>query len=657
MPVMSLPSVLKRSCLPLLGAGLLFACSSEDSGSSESGGAAAVDVGGTTSAGGTTESGGTAGSTGGLGESTGGTGVGGVETGAGGSTTGSGGSTTGAGGNTTGAGGNTTGSGGNTTGSGGSTTGSGGNTPGSGGSTTGSGGSESGGAATGGSTGGSVVTTDLPPAENYTEEVNGVSFDMVYVPGGTFTLGCESGSCPQYAEPVSGVTVSSYLIGKNEVTTELWNAVMGDNASSFGGNSMTSITWYDAQEFACQLSQMTGLNYRMMTEAEFEYAAKNHLSSLEDVGSGEEWAYNSWETSHSGGTDPVGPNSGEHTQKTRRDAQGTSDNITGRLIRSIDGVGPALRLVVSAEADFPPDMVPVCDLHAPEVGDEPVNSYRDPRWVTGSDAHWTTGSIAIGSFDLRVWEDGTAKMGNTEGQWFTSNNIAFVFVPSSGSSTKYGYIFLDETQGSVISDGGFMSGGYVGRIEKAAAESVDKPTIPGLQSGAELAAAAGGDFKMVDMENIPESAKEQDPRLIDGPGQGWFQDNTQAGGVHHYRKDVDADEFRFTVNQGQMVMLANGEWFTVNNTFLRITHSSGYTTDYLYAIDSNGYFYHNSYQAYERADFRMFQLKDNSDTFPASCGSHCSDEIPKGEGPSLYANMDNGNSTFVPAPCPAGGCE
>jgi len=61
--------------------------------------------------------------------------------------------------------------------------------------------------------------------------------------------------------------------------------------------------------------------------------------------------------------------------------------------------------------------------------------------------------------------------------------------------------------------------------------------------------------------------------------------------------------------------------------------------------------------AYERGDFRMFQLKANSDAFPASCGSHGSDEIPKGEGASLYANLDNGHSTFVPAPCPAGGCQ
>lgn len=502
-----------------------------------------------------------------------------------------------------------------------------------------------------------------PSPTDFTETVNGVSFSMTYIPGGTFTIGCEKATCPSDTKPVAGVTVSGYHIGKTEVTRGLWQAVMGEAPAGYGtsSSSNTNLTWYASMEFACRLSQLTGRRYRMTTEAEWEYAAKNHLSSLEKIGTGEEWAYNSWNSTHTGGTDPLGPSSGQHTQKTRRDAQGTADNITGRLIRSIEGEGPALRLAVSATTDYPPGLIPPCGLHAPQLGPEPVNSYRDPRWITGSDSAWVVGSIAIGSFNLMVWEDGTARLGTTNGQWFTSNNIALVFVPNTGSSTKFAYIFLNGKQASLISDQGFAygSGGYIGRIEKLAATHLDKPTISGLKSGAELASAAGPNFKMVDMANIPQAARQKDARLLDGTSHGWFQDNRQAGGVHHYRKDVDADEFRFTVNQGgNRTMLANGDWFTVNNTFLRITHSTGYTADYLYAVDASGTFYHNSFMAYERGDFRMFKkTTNNSDTLSLSCGDICIGEIPKGAAASLYSNMKNGKSTFTPAECPTGGCQ
>jgi hypothetical protein len=509
----------------------------------------------------------------------------------------------------------------------------------------------------------SDTDADLP-GNNFTEEVGGVSFDMVYIPGGTFTLGCESDACPETTAPVPGVTVSSYHIAKNEVTTELWNAVMGDSRSGSDdpGSAVTSITWYDALSFACELSQITGRNYRMVTEAEWEFAAKNFGSSLKDIGGGEEWAYNSWSNTHTGGTDPVGPNSGAHTQKTRRDPEGTVDSITGRLIRSIDGIGPALRLAVSAEMDFPPDYVPPCDMDLVclcSCDGEPENSYRDPRWGTGGDARWTQGAsgIVVGDFDLRVWEDGTATLNGAEGQWFTSNNIAFVFVPSTGDSLKFPYIFLDEAQASVISDKSYMNGGLIfGEILKESAGSSEKPTLSDLKTGEALAAAAGDDYKMIDMANISDSAKEQDERLIDGPGRGWFQDNTDFGAVYHYRNDIDSDEFRLAVYQDeQRVMLAAGEWFTVGNTFLRITHADGYITDYLYTLTSDGYLFHLSYQRYELGDFRMFRLKDNSESFPVGCD--CSDEIPKGETLPIFSDQEDGRSTFIPATCPADGCK
>jgi hypothetical protein len=524
-----------------------------------------------------------------------------------------------------------------------------------------------------------------------------VDIDMVYIPGGTFTLGCDKSSgCPANTTPVEGVKVSNYFLGKTEVTNDQWWAVMGwywtytfpngyngdmelakvttRPSSSSRTTSVTQMTWYDAFEFACELSKKTGRNYRMMTEAEFEYAAKNHLSSFEKIGgsnNNEEWAYNIWSATHSGGTDPIGPLGDLHNQHTRRDATSASTDVTARLIRSIEGVGPALRLAVSAEMDYPPNYVPSCEIHAPEMEDEPVNSYRDLRWVTGGNQRWTTsGDIAIGTFDLRVWEDGTAtvrgyndryQMVDIPGQWFTSNNMVFMFVPSTGTTfRKYAYIFLDKTHASLISDAGYTNG-YIGRIVREDASEVAKPAIANLKSGEALAREQTDfetHYKMVDMVNIPASAKKQDTRLLDGPNQGWGQMN--QGSAHHYRKDVDLDEFRFTVNQGGSGMiLANGDWFTVNNVFLRVTHKTGYTADYLYAVTGSGAdatFYHNSFMGYERGDFRMFSKRDNGADKGWLCGSACSDEILKGQDASFYRSMDNGKSTFVPAPCPAGGC-
>jgi hypothetical protein len=514
----------------------------------------------------------------------------------------------------------------------------------------GAGGGTAKGGAAGGGAGGTVVPTTPPPAGDFTDTVGSASVDMVAIPGGTFTLGCETSSCDADTSPVENITVSSYHIMKTEAAKALWTAA-----------GLTEGTWYDCMALACELGKQTGHAYRVMTEAEFEYAAKKYLDKLSGVSGTEEWAFNSWETKYSckpGDVDPLGPTPGSHTQKTRRD-KATGDKITGRLIRSIDGIGPKCRLTISDTTQYPPGYPPSCNIKPPVLGGEPENSYRDPRWVTGDDAKWTTGSIAIGKFDLQTWDDGTARMNGKDGQWFTSNNIAFVFVPSSGTSVKYPYIFLDANQGSVISDAGFMNG-FIGRFEKTSTTGSTKPTISGLKSGAELAAAAGDDYKMVDMVNIPDSAKKQDPRLLDTTSDCWFQNNINAGGTHNYRKDIDADEFRFAViDGGNIVMLANGKWFTVNNTFLHIEHPNGYVAEYLYAITSDGYFFHDSYMGYERADFRMFQKYSNTTgNFPATCISDsCSKELAKGAAQPFYATMADGGSTFVPAPCPADGCK
>ena len=125
------------------------------------------------------------------------------------------------------------------------------------------------------------VNTD-PPVEvdGPVFEVNGVSFKMVNVPGGTFTMGAtsEQGSSePDDDErPTHQVTLSSYCIGQTEVTQELWQAVMGSNPSEFKGSKhpVEMVSWNDCQDFIRKLNNLTGQNFRLPTEAEWEYAAR-----------------------------------------------------------------------------------------------------------------------------------------------------------------------------------------------------------------------------------------------------------------------------------------------------------------------------------------------------------------------------------------------
>lgn len=112
--------------------------------------------------------------------------------------------------------------------------------------------------------------------------VNGVSFQMVDVEGGTFTMGVDSvayeaGVANIDELPAHEVTVSSFSIAETEVTQELWMAVMGTNPSNFTGDlqrPVENVSWEDCQEFIAQLNALTGMNFRLPTEAEWEYAAR-----------------------------------------------------------------------------------------------------------------------------------------------------------------------------------------------------------------------------------------------------------------------------------------------------------------------------------------------------------------------------------------------
>ena len=111
--------------------------------------------------------------------------------------------------------------------------------------------------------------------KNKTFTVNGVSFNMVYVAGGTFQMGSNDGDDDE--KPVHSVTLSDYYIGQTEVTQELWQAVMGSNPAKYEKGPTLPVyyvSWNDCQEFISKLNRLTGGRFRLPTEAEWEYAAR-----------------------------------------------------------------------------------------------------------------------------------------------------------------------------------------------------------------------------------------------------------------------------------------------------------------------------------------------------------------------------------------------
>lgn len=127
--------------------------------------------------------------------------------------------------------------------------------------------------------------------QDFTETAFGLNMRMIFVEGGSFTMGCTSeqgNDCESDESPSRYVTVNSFYMGMLEVTQSQWEKVMGTSVYQQKNKAnpdwpmrgmgvdypMYFVSWDEAKEFCRRLSQQTGKTYRLPTEAEWEYAAR-----------------------------------------------------------------------------------------------------------------------------------------------------------------------------------------------------------------------------------------------------------------------------------------------------------------------------------------------------------------------------------------------
>ena len=126
----------------------------------------------------------------------------------------------------------------------------------------------------------------------YTQDIPDVTFKsfqkgvgMIFVEGGVFTMGCtreQIDDCHSNEKPTHRTTVSSFYMSKYEITQRQWRIVVGNDPSYFKNCDncpVEDVSWYDIQDFISKLNNLTGKNYRLPTEIEWEFAARGGTKS------------------------------------------------------------------------------------------------------------------------------------------------------------------------------------------------------------------------------------------------------------------------------------------------------------------------------------------------------------------------------------------
>ena len=154
-----------------------------------------------------------------------------------------------------------------------------------------------------------IIRRKQKQAQYFTEELgNGVGLDMVLIPGGSFWMGTEESEIERLVKeydrewfrkerPQHKVNISRFFMGRYPITQAQWQVVAGweqverelesDDPSSFKEDyegisrwqrPVENVSWSDAKEFCARLSQKTKREYRLPTEAEWEYACRSVTS-------------------------------------------------------------------------------------------------------------------------------------------------------------------------------------------------------------------------------------------------------------------------------------------------------------------------------------------------------------------------------------------
>ena len=498
---------------------------------------------------------------------------------------------------------------------------------------------------------------------NFSDTVNGTVFNMVYVTGGTYTRGCDN--CAEqdkiYETPAHQVTVDAYHIAPTEVTIAQWNAVMGGKKNAWESDKAPKIgvSWFDANGFACKLGQLTGHQYRLLTDAEWEFAARggkdgvadkfkfsgsntaddvawysensggkahdvatkkaNKLGLYDMSGNSWEWVYD-WLVGYTAG-DKVNPvqltGSGNKTRRGGSYGEPAEfARVSRRAIRSRDGAADmGFRIGMSTE--LPPGMVSPCEAANPSAAVCEGDKHRDCRLITAADEAWISDDYTV-----VIGDDGNAAVSgfpNVSGQWYTLNNRSFNVVTKSGTKT-YAYYVFSEDELTMISDDGIPYRLY----RRAMSEAKNKVTLTSVSNPKtleQLIAAVEPERLVTDEQIAHPDTSVRDPRIATASGYTWFFDGRCCGGNHKYRFHLDkSGDAEFVVmdydDTHHENILAKGRWFTVGNIGLHIVLNGKYfnylytagerTMSYSEYMPAGPIFCHISFQSYERGDFRIF---------------------------------------------------